>query len=153
MILLSSGGTFALYSLLCRHAKFNLLPNQQAADEELSSYKYGPSSQAVASSPLKRFLEKHKRLRTALLIVVLFGACMVVGDGVLTSAISGMVLASFIVSLSFWSAKIHINRERKIEGITSKMKPKFSILSKLLILEYISVLCHSQEFDFFYFVQ
>ncbi|KAG4912651.1 hypothetical protein JHK84_053106 [Glycine max] len=86
------GGTFALYSLLCRHAKFNLLPNQQAADEELSSYKYGPSSQAVASSPLKRFLEKHKRLRTALLIVVLFGACMVVGDGVLTPAIS--VLAS-----------------------------------------------------------
>ncbi|CAJ1792905.1 unnamed protein product [Sphenostylis stenocarpa] len=86
------GGTFALYSLLCRHAKFNLLPNQQAADEELSSYKYGPSSQATASSPLKRFLEKHKRLRIALLVVVLFGACMVVGDGVLTPAIS--VLAS-----------------------------------------------------------
>ncbi|XP_047174087.1 potassium transporter 4 isoform X2 [Vigna umbellata] len=86
------GGTFALYSLLCRHAKFNLLPNQQAADEELSSYKYGPSSQAAASSPLKRFLEKHKRLRTALLVVVLFGACMVIGDGVLTPAIS--VLAS-----------------------------------------------------------
>ncbi|XP_028780243.1 potassium transporter 4 [Neltuma alba] len=82
------GGTFALYSLLCRHAKFNLLPNQQAADEELSSYKYGPSSQAVNSSPLKRFLERHKRLRTALLVVVLFGACMVIGDGVLTPAIS-----------------------------------------------------------------
>lgn len=84
-----SGGTFALYSLLCRHAKFNLLPNQQAADEELSSYKYGPSSQAATSSPLKRFLERHKRLRTALLVVVLFGACMVIGDGVLTPAISG----------------------------------------------------------------
>ncbi|PON50503.1 Potassium transporter [Trema orientale] len=82
------GGTFALYSLLCRHAKFSLLPNQQAADEELSAYKYGPSSQPVASSPFKRFLEKHKRLRTALLIVVLFGACMVIGDGVLTPAIS-----------------------------------------------------------------
>ncbi|KAI4348402.1 hypothetical protein L6164_009129 [Bauhinia variegata] len=83
------GGTFALYSLLCRHAKFNLLPNQQAADEELSSYRYGPSSQAgAASSPLKRFLEKHKRLRTALLVVVLVGACMVIGDGVLTPAIS-----------------------------------------------------------------
>ncbi|KAL5581488.1 hypothetical protein UlMin_013930 [Ulmus minor] len=82
------GGTFALYSLLCRHAKFSLLPNQQAADEELSSYKYGPSSPVIASSPLKRFLEKHKRLRTALLVVVLFGACMVIGDGVLTPAIS-----------------------------------------------------------------
>ncbi|CAI8593976.1 unnamed protein product, partial [Vicia faba] len=86
------GGTFALYSLLCRHAKFNLLPNQQAADEELSSYKYGPSSQTGALSPLKMFLEKHKRLRTVLLVVVLFGACMVIGDGVLSPAIS--VLAS-----------------------------------------------------------
>ncbi|XVE67596.1 hypothetical protein DITRI_Ditri09bG0000600 [Diplodiscus trichospermus] len=81
------GGTFALYSLLCRHAKFSLLPNQQAADEELSSYKYGPSTQPVGS-PLKRFLEKHKRLRTVLLVVVLFGASMVIGDGVLTPAIS-----------------------------------------------------------------
>ncbi|KAB5527557.1 hypothetical protein DKX38_021404 [Salix brachista] len=81
------GGTFALYSLLCRHAKFSLLPNQQAADEELSAYKYGPSTQAI-SSPLKRFLEKHRRLRTVLLLVVLFGACMVIGDGVLTPAIS-----------------------------------------------------------------
>ncbi|KAL0014703.1 hypothetical protein SO802_001772 [Lithocarpus litseifolius] len=82
------GGTFALYSLLCRHAKLSLLPNQQAADEELSAYKYGPSSHTIASSPLKSFLEKYKRLRTALLIVVLFGACMVIGDGVLTPAIS-----------------------------------------------------------------
>ncbi|TYI86683.1 hypothetical protein E1A91_D04G082400v1 [Gossypium mustelinum] len=82
------GGTFALYSLLCRHAKFSLLPNQQAADEELSAYKYGPSMQVATGSPLKRFLEKHKTLRTALLVVVLFGASMVIGDGVLTPAIS-----------------------------------------------------------------
>ncbi|KAF6140910.1 hypothetical protein GIB67_042323 [Kingdonia uniflora] len=32
------GGTFAFYSLLCRHVKLSLLPNQQAADEELSTY-------------------------------------------------------------------------------------------------------------------
>ncbi|CAM8976633.1 unnamed protein product [Rhodiola kirilowii] len=82
------GGTFALYSLICRHAKLSLLSNQQAADEELSAYKYGSSSQIVASSPLKRFLEKHKRVRTTLLVVVLLGACMVIGDGVLTPAIS-----------------------------------------------------------------
>ncbi|OAY37090.1 potassium transporter 4 [Manihot esculenta] len=82
------GGTFALYSLLCRHAKFSLLPNQQAADEELSAYKYGPTAHVTSSSALKRFLEKHKTLRTALLVVVLFGACMVIGDGVLTPAIS-----------------------------------------------------------------
>ncbi|KAF7801932.1 potassium transporter 4 [Senna tora] len=91
---LMSGGTFSLYTLLCRHAKFNLLPNQQAADEELSSYKQGTSSNASAPSSLKRFLEKHRRLRTILLLVVLFGASMLIGDGVLTPAISVLAAVS-----------------------------------------------------------
>ncbi|GJN33375.1 hypothetical protein PR202_gb21970 [Eleusine coracana subsp. coracana] len=82
------GGTFALYSLLCRHAKFSLLPNQQAADEELSTYYEPGSSRTAFASPLKRFLEKHRKLRTCLLLFVLFGACMVIGDGVLTPTIS-----------------------------------------------------------------
>ncbi|KAK6161606.1 hypothetical protein DH2020_004987 [Rehmannia glutinosa] len=85
------GGTFALYSLLCRHGKFSLLPNQQAADEELSAYKYGSLGQSSSSVALKRFLEKRKKLRTALLLVVLLGAGMVIGDGVVTPAMSGMV--------------------------------------------------------------
>ncbi|KAL0720123.1 hypothetical protein Bca4012_069447 [Brassica carinata] len=79
------GGIFALYSLLCRHAKLSLLPNQQAADEELSAYKCHPST---ASSPFKRIFEKHKRLRTVLLLLVLSAAAMVIGNGVLTPAIS-----------------------------------------------------------------
>ncbi|CAN6206422.1 unnamed protein product [Urochloa humidicola] len=82
------GGAFALYSLLCRHAKFSLLPNQQAADEELSTYYQPGTNRTAVSSPFKRFLEKHKKLRTCLLIFVLFGACMVIGDGVLTPTIS-----------------------------------------------------------------
>ncbi|CAI9761683.1 unnamed protein product [Fraxinus pennsylvanica] len=82
------GGTFSLYSLLCRHAKLSLLPNQQAADEELSAYKYGPSGQSSSSLALKRFLEKHKKSRIFLLLVVLLGAGMVIGDGVITPAIS-----------------------------------------------------------------
>ncbi|XP_073046130.1 potassium transporter 4-like [Primulina eburnea] len=82
------GGTFALYSLLCRHGKFGLLPNQQTADEELSAYKYGPLGQSSTSLALKRFLERHKRLRTGLLLVVLLGAGMVIGDGVVTPAMS-----------------------------------------------------------------
>lgn len=104
-----SGGVFALYSLLCRHGKFSLLPNQQAADEELSTYKYGPSTDGVLSSSLKRFLEKHKKLRTALLIVVLFGACMVIGDGVLTPAISGKRLKYNLFSFHFfWDRSYNI---------------------------------------------
>ncbi|CAL5390078.1 unnamed protein product [Camellia sinensis] len=71
------------------HAKFSLLPNQQAADEELSAYRYGPSRQGSSSLPLKRFLKKHKKLQTTLLIVVLLGACMVIGDGLITPSILG----------------------------------------------------------------
>ncbi|KAK4402813.1 putative potassium transporter 12 [Sesamum angolense] len=33
------GGTFALYSLICRYANVNLLPNRQQADEYISSFK------------------------------------------------------------------------------------------------------------------
>lgn len=83
------GGTFALYSLLCRHAKLSLLPNQQAADEEVSTYhKFGQAAQSSGTPTLKKFFEKHKKMRTGLLIVVLVGTCMVIGDGVLTPAIS-----------------------------------------------------------------
>lgn len=88
------GGTLALYSLLCRHTKFSLLPNQQAADEDLSAYhRSGYSNINSTGSSFKRFLEKHKKTRTCLLLIVLFAACMVIGDGVFTPAIS--VLSSF----------------------------------------------------------
>ncbi|EPS64338.1 hypothetical protein M569_10443, partial [Genlisea aurea] len=82
------GGPFALYSLLCRHGKFSLLPNQQAADEELSAYKYGVPSRSPSSVLIKRFIEKNKRTQTALLLVVLIGAGMVIGDGVITPAMA-----------------------------------------------------------------
>ncbi|KQK11412.1 probable potassium transporter 2 [Brachypodium distachyon] len=83
------GGPFALYSLLCRHAKLSLLPNQQAADEELSTYyRDGFAAQHGSTPWLRRFLEKHKTIKTVLLLVVLCGASMVIGDGVLTPAIS-----------------------------------------------------------------
>ncbi|KAG0532226.1 hypothetical protein BDA96_04G090700 [Sorghum bicolor] len=89
------GGTFALYSLLVRHAKFSLMPNQQAADEELSAY-YRPgysTEDTPILKALRNFLEKHRKSRTFLLLMVLFGASLVIGDGVLTPAMS--VLSSF----------------------------------------------------------
>ncbi|KAL7589024.1 potassium transporter 2 [Lactuca sativa] len=84
------GGTFALYSSICRHAKVSLLPNQQTADESLSTYKLKqpPESEKSNRSKVKMLLEKHKSLHTALLILVLLGTCMVIGDGLLTPAIS-----------------------------------------------------------------
>lgn len=85
------GGTFALYSLLCRHARVSSLPNCQLADEELSEYKKDGvvSGHSITDSRIKSTLEKHKLLQGVLLVVALIGACMVIGDGVLTPAISG----------------------------------------------------------------
>lgn len=82
------GGTFALYSLICRHAKVSLLPNRQVADEELSTYKWECPPEIKKSSRVKILLEKHKNLHTALLLIVLLGTCMVIGDGLLTPAMS-----------------------------------------------------------------
>ncbi|KAF8397255.1 hypothetical protein HHK36_016165 [Tetracentron sinense] len=82
------GGTFALYSLLCRHARLCILPNQQAADEKLSAYGMQSSADTWESSRLKLFFEKHPKFRNGLLIFVLLGTCMAIGDGVLTPAIS-----------------------------------------------------------------
>lgn len=93
------GGTFALYSSICRHAKVSLLPNRQIADESLSTYKLTQPPESENSSKVKRLLEKHKTLHTALLILVLIGTCMVIGDGLLTpvisvfSAVSGLELS------------------------------------------------------------
>ncbi|XP_076897970.1 potassium transporter 2-like isoform X2 [Bidens hawaiensis] len=93
------GGTFALYSLICRHARVSLLPNRQTADESLSTYKLEQPPKRENGSKFKELLEKHKTLHTALLILVLLGTCMVIGDGLLTpvisvfSAVSGLELS------------------------------------------------------------
>ncbi|WOG88779.1 hypothetical protein DCAR_0208014 [Daucus carota subsp. sativus] len=97
------GGTFALYSLLCRHARVSSLPNNQLADEELSSYKTevgaNPDPDRIGSR-LKSTLEKHRVLQRILLILALIGACMVIGDGILTPAISVFSAVSGVEQLA-----------------------------------------------------
>ncbi|KAH9610146.1 hypothetical protein KSS87_004209 [Heliosperma pusillum] len=87
------GGTFALYSLLCRHARVNSLPNCQLADEDLSEYKNDVviPQQTTLGSKLKSTLEKHRLLQRFLLVLALIGACMVIGD--VFSAVSGLELS------------------------------------------------------------
>nr|GLL18657.1 potassium transporter 8-like [Ipomoea trifida] len=84
------GGTFALYSLLCRHARVSTLPNGQVADEDLFEYKKDGihSANKGLGLSLRSTLEKHQWLRRILLVLALIGTCMVIGDGVLTPAIS-----------------------------------------------------------------
>jgi KUP system potassium uptake protein len=83
------GGTFALYSLICRHARIPLAHRQVPADRELSTYKLEkPTRRNARAARIKGILEKSTFLQNALIITVLCGTCLVIGDGSLTPAIS-----------------------------------------------------------------
>ncbi|GFQ00875.1 putative potassium transporter 12 [Phtheirospermum japonicum] len=81
-------GTFALYSLLCRHAKVKTIPNQHRTDEELTTYSRSTFQEHSFAAKTKKWLEGPVFRRNALLLLVLIGTCMVIGDGILTPAIS-----------------------------------------------------------------
>ncbi|KAL8518987.1 hypothetical protein ACS0TY_010078 [Phlomoides rotata] len=85
------GGTFALYSLICRYANVNLLPNRQQADEYISSFKLKlPTPELERALNIKEALEHKSYLKKLLLLLVLMGTSMIIGDGILTPAISVM---------------------------------------------------------------
>ncbi|KAK9757002.1 hypothetical protein RND81_01G134100 [Saponaria officinalis] len=95
------GGTFALYSLLCRNAKVGLLPSTQVEDQQVSNYQLQlPSNHLGLSLKLKTFLENSIVSKYVLLIVTMLSTSLVIGDGVLTpsisvlSAVSGLKEAS-----------------------------------------------------------
>ncbi|OUZ99328.1 potassium transporter [Macleaya cordata] len=85
------GGTFALYSLICRHAKVSLLPNQLPSDSRISSFRLKvPSPELERSLKIKEHLESSLTLKKLLLMLVLAGTSMVIADGVVTPAMSVM---------------------------------------------------------------
>ncbi|KAA8529552.1 hypothetical protein F0562_033649 [Nyssa sinensis] len=89
------GGTFALYSLISRYAKVNLLPNRQQADEQISSFRLRlPTPELERALRIKEALERKSYLKTLLLLLVLMGTSMIIGDGILTPAISVMSAVS-----------------------------------------------------------
>ncbi|KAJ4953743.1 hypothetical protein NE237_030575 [Protea cynaroides] len=83
------GGTFALYSLICRHAKVGFTPNQQAEDAYVSSYQIElPNRRLRRASAVKSFLESSRFAKYFLLLMTMLGTSMVIGDGILTPCIS-----------------------------------------------------------------
>ncbi|KAI4296359.1 hypothetical protein L6164_036324 [Bauhinia variegata] len=83
------GGTFALYSLICRHAKVSLLPNQLPSDARISSFRLKvPSPELERSLKIKERLETSLTLKKILLVLVLAGTAMVIANGVVTPAMS-----------------------------------------------------------------
>ncbi|KFK40811.1 hypothetical protein AALP_AA2G044000 [Arabis alpina] len=85
------GGTFALYSLICRYANVNKLPNQQHVDEQISSFWLKlPTPELKRALSIKESLETKGYMKTLLLLLVLMGTSMIIGDGILTPAMSVM---------------------------------------------------------------
>ncbi|XP_056163236.1 potassium transporter 7 isoform X3 [Syzygium oleosum] len=83
------GGTFALYSLICRNAKVSLLPNQLPSDARISSFRLKvPSPELERSLRIKERLENSLTMKKLLLMLVLAGTSMVIADGVVTPAMS-----------------------------------------------------------------
>ncbi|XP_047338717.1 potassium transporter 1-like [Impatiens glandulifera] len=85
------GGVFALYSLLCRHAKVGLVPNESVNDlsrdvDERSNNSH--VEEEKVDSRAKRTIEKYKSSHYLILFLALFGSCMTIADGVLTPALS-----------------------------------------------------------------
>lgn len=83
------GGTFAMYSLICRYAKVGLIPSQEPADQDVSNFQLElPSSTSRRASRLKSKLENSRFAKLLLLLTAMLGTSMVIGDGVLTPCIS-----------------------------------------------------------------
>lgn len=91
------GGTFALYSLICRHAKVSFSQNQQVEDHDVSTYKFqAPSTKLERAMKVREALENSQAAKTGLLILALLGTSLVIGDGVLTPCISVLSAVSGI---------------------------------------------------------
>ncbi|KAL6972048.1 Potassium transporter 6 [Sarracenia purpurea var. burkii] len=84
------GGTFALYSFLCRHINFqsNLTIQNTRLESDANITNYYAKESRIKSKT-KSFLEESSTAQTVLTCVVLLGTCMVIGDGALTPATSG----------------------------------------------------------------
>ncbi|KAM6569999.1 hypothetical protein CsatB_017984 [Cannabis sativa] len=83
------GGTFALYSLICRYAKVGLTPSEQAEDTNISNFKLElPTKRVKLATWVKSRLEKSDIAKYFLLIVTFLGTSMLIGDGIFTPCIS-----------------------------------------------------------------
>ena len=83
------GGTFALYSYLRRHINFRTkftIQNTRLSTDESMRFSNRPSP---LRSKTKEFIERSIRAQNFIIVIVLLGTCMVIGDGALTPATSG----------------------------------------------------------------
>jgi KUP system potassium uptake protein len=75
---------------MCRRSRIGLLNSLHGGHGSVSAYNQGePCKESRSSLIIRAFFEKHYSLRVVLLLFVLMGTSMVIGDGVLTPTMSG----------------------------------------------------------------
>jgi hypothetical protein len=116
-----------LYSLICRHAKVSLLPNQLPSDARISSFRLKvPSPELERSLKIKERLETSLAMKKLLLMLVLAGTSMVIADGVVTPAMSGIYFIPSCHLLLLGNLLMLWLKEKNLSRCT------FNILSVLL---------------------
>ncbi|CAA6664151.1 unnamed protein product [Spirodela intermedia] len=91
------GGSFALYSLICRYSRVGLVPNQQVEDMMVSNYKLEtPTRNMKRAEWIKEKMETSNAAKVALFVTTILATSMVLGDGILTPCISVLSAVSGI---------------------------------------------------------
>ncbi|KAK7320199.1 hypothetical protein RJT34_04935 [Clitoria ternatea] len=119
------GGTFALYSLLCRNAKVGLLPCDRSANEVMLYEEKSCSkmNNDDSTSRARRAIEKHKICHYLLLSLALFGSCMTIGDAVLTPALSVLSASTGVQkSLSDILGDIFSSKPDTMDAVSKALK-------------------------------
>ncbi|KAI9169151.1 hypothetical protein LWI28_007754 [Acer negundo] len=105
------GGTFALYSLICRYVKVGLIPNQQAEDSNVSNLNLvlpGNGRHLRRAEAFKSKLKNSQFTKLSVLLATLLGTFMVIGDGILTPCISDMSDSLQEISLDIESPRFSV---------------------------------------------
>jgi KUP system potassium uptake protein len=76
-----------MYSLLCRHADIGVIPSKTVYSEDELLLRQ--SAIGRRPSKLGKFFQRSITARRVLLFLAILGMCMLIGDGILTPAISG----------------------------------------------------------------
>lgn len=84
-----AGGTFALYSLLCRYMDIGSLSSKRV-NSNSTLYHASLNEGSRKQSRLGKYFEKSVVARRLLFFIAILGMCMLIGDGILTPAISGL---------------------------------------------------------------
>jgi KUP system potassium uptake protein len=89
-----------MYSSLCQYTNVGGQVRKHShftaqADSQLSHFHRTSTWEDKKSSRVKKWLENHKHAQEVLLLVVMLGTCMLIGDRVLIPAISGEKLLLF----------------------------------------------------------